>query len=325
MLKTYIGIDVSSKKLNIHVTSRKEEDNSEYSDYEIANTIKSVQSFIKKHSLDSSSCIVGVESTGRYHLLCQEAFVNSGFEFRVLNPILTGSRISHSIRKKKTDKTDALLIADLVAKGEGTVVKEKDLDLTRRTILRTRKTIVTHKTSVKVLLLELKRTRGQRIDSAALVLEDIISKLEESVKSLEDISINKEQITDNEKLIRSIPGFAERLSAVVVTEVRDFKRFPSATQFKAYVGIDPKVTQSGQSLKTGRITKRGNPHLRSAFYLAAQVARCHDPQLKAFFNKKISEGKPTRVAIVAVARKLCERVYAVIKKGKPYEVRPVTT
>lgn len=149
----------------------------------------------------------------------------------------------------------------------------------------------------------------------------LLTIIDKSIKSLEDIVINKKEITNTEKLIRSIPGFAERLSAVVATEVRDFKRFPSATQFKAYVGIDPKVTQSGQSLKTGRITKRGNPHLRSAFYLAAQVARCHDPELKAFFDKKISEGKPTRVAIVAVARKLCERVYAVVKKGKPYEIR----
>ena len=103
----------------------------------------------------------------------------------------------------------------------------------------------------------------------------------------------------------------------------DFSRFPSATQFKAFVGIDPKVTQSGNMLVTGKITKRGNPHLRSAFYLAAQVARQHDPELKAFYQKKKDEGKPTRVAIVAVARKLCERVYSVVIKRKPYEIREV--
>ena len=89
------------------------------------------------------------------------------------------------------------------------------------------------------------------------------------------------------------------------------------------MGIDPKVTQSGSMLITGKITKRGNPHLRSAFYLAAQVARQHDPELKAFYEKKKNEGKPTRVAIVAVARKLCERVYSVVTKGKPYEIRQV--
>ena len=115
------------------------------------------------------------------------------------------------------------------------------------------------------------------------------------------------------------------MAAIVSTETGGFSRFPTSTQFKAYVGIDPKVTQSGGSLKTGKITKRGNAHLRTAFYLAAQVARCHDPELKEFYQKKKAEGKPTRSAIIAVARKLCERVFAIVKRGTPYEVRKINS
>lgn len=317
--KKFIGIDVSSKKLNIHITDR---DNYQ-KDFEISNDKKSLEEFIKKQKLTSSGFTVGCESTSRYHLICQEIFVLSGYEFRLLNPILTGKKIICSIRKKKTDISDSRIIANLLIQGEGNVITKKQLNTVKRSILRTRKTIVNHRTAIKVLTQELKRAKDDniQIEQSLTSLQTLIDKMTDTVKELEAISANCEADQKQEKLIRTIPGFAVNLSAIVSSEVGDFNRFPSATQLKAYVGIDPKVTQSGDSLKNGRITKRGNVHLRSAFYLAAQVARNHDPELKQFYQKKISEGKPTRVAICAVARKLVERVYAVVTKGIPYEIK----
>ncbi len=115
----------------------------------------------------------------------------------------------------------------------------------------------------------------------------LINKMTKTIKELENISNNCEADNETEKLIQSVPGFATNLSAIVACEIGDFNRFPSATQLKAYVGIDLRVTQSGDSLKNGKITKRGNAHLRSAFYLAAQVARNHDPELKQFYRKRL--------------------------------------
>jgi transposase len=316
--KTFVGIDVSSKKLNIHILGAR------VADFEIENTQASVSDFIKKSRLTPKEYVIGVESTGKYHLACQREFVKRGFEFRVLNPILTGKKIASSIRKKKTDKSDAVIIAKLIDQGEGSVVGKDSLDKSRRSILRTRKTLVDHRSAVKRLLFSLgKEEQNTEVKKSQRKLTKLIKQMDECVESFESVSLDEKYERDDEELIRSIPGFATQLSAIVSEEVGDFSRFPSATQFKAFVGIDPKVTQSGNMLMTGKITKRGNPHLRSAFYLAAQVARQHDPELKAFYQKKKDEGKPTRVAIVAVARKLCERVYSVVTKGRPYEIREV--
>lgn len=315
-MKKVIGIDVSAKKLNIHIMG------TQASNLEIPNSIKAIKDFIKVQGLKPDNCIIGAESTGGYHLICQRIFVRKGFEFRLLNPILTNKKIRLSIRKKKTDKSDSRIIASLIAEGEGRIVTLKQLDTTKRTLLRTRRTVVDHRTAIKILIKELKRTEEkEKIQKTVTVLETLITDMDNCVRELEESALKKTEITEVEKLIRSIPGFATQLSAVVASEVGDFTRFPSATKFKAYVGVDPKVTQSGGVLKTGRITKRGNVHLRSAFYLAAQVARQHDPELKEFYEKKKSEGKATRVAIVAVARKLCERVFAVVRRGTPYEIQ----
>lgn len=316
--KQVIGIDVSSQKLNLHFLGIG-------SDFEIANTPETIRSFLKQEKLCPENCLFGAESTGRYHLICQEVLVKKDFEFRLINPILTGKKIASSIRKKKTDKNDAKLIAQIVSQGEGRIVTAKQLNVSRRTLLRTRSSVVNQRTGIKIILKELGMVgkNNKKIGVAMKSLEKLIVHMDKCVENIEELALDKNEVSHDEKLIQSLPGFATRLSAIVSVETGDFSRFPTATQFKAYVGIDPKVIQSGKSLKTGRITKRGNAHLRSAFYLAAQVARCHDPELKAFYQKKKSEGKPTRVAIIAVARKLCERVFAVVKKGTPYEIRQV--
>jgi len=309
----YVGIDVSAHKLNIHIIGDAP------SDYEILNKKEDICQFIQEQGLIPSTHKIGCESTGRCHLLSQHLFVNKGFEFRVINPILTNKKITLSIRKKKTDISDAQHIANLIREGNGKAITRTDLNKTKRTILRTRSTLVKHQTAVKILLRDLEKDpEDEQLQQTIEILKQLIEQMEKSITQLEEQSIDKG--SDVEVLIQSIPGFATRLSAVVASEIGDFSNFPSATQLTAFIGIDPKVSQSGDSSKNGKITKRGNPFLRSAFYLAAQVARQHDPELKAFYEKKMSEGKHFRVAVVAVARKLCERVYAVVKRGTPYQI-----
>ena len=69
----------------------------------------------------------------------------------------------------------------------------------------------------------------------------------------------------------------------------------------------------------GKMTKRGNSNLRHALYLAAYIATRFDPQLKEYYEKKRLEGKHHTVAVCAVARKMCERIYATVTHNRLYE------
>lgn len=322
-MKNFIGIDVSSKKLNINVRSVKET-----SDYEIPNTIKAIQKFIKTKKINPPNYIIGAESTGRYHLVCQKIFVDQGFEFRLINPIITSKKISLTIRKKKTDISDSCIIVQMLMQGEGRVIAKEEVDInnnlnTKKILMRTRQAVVQHKSSIQILNNDLKHLKNNSLIAKAInLLSELADQMKDCAKEIENHALSQEKVIE-EKLIKSLPGFADKLSAIVASETGDFSRFPSAKQFKAYVGIDPKVNQSGESLHYGKITKRGNAHLRHAFYLAANVAKKHDPEIKQFYEKKIKEGKKFRVALCAVSRKLCERVYAVVTRGTPYEIRQV--
>jgi transposase len=121
----------------------------------------------------------------------------------------------------------------------------------------------------------------------------------------------------------TVPGVRGLLAATVLAELGDVGRFGRVEEVVAFAGLDASVFESGDFQGTRQhISKRGSPHLRRALYLAAFKAVETDPELAAFFRRKQAEGKPYRVALVAVSRKLLARVYRVLRAGRPYRPAP---
>jgi transposase len=123
-------------------------------------------------------------------------------------------------------------------------------------------------------------------------------------------------------VITTITGIGNTLAAVIIGEVGDINKFAAPNKLLAYSGLDATTAQSGQFTGTkAKVSKRGSPYLRRALYLAANVAAFKDPALSLFYQKKISQGKHHKQAIVAVAHKLVNIIWAVWRSGKPYEPR----
>ena len=123
-----------------------------------------------------------------------------------------------------------------------------------------------------------------------------------------------------EPLVLTIPGVSYVTGAQIVSEIGDVSRFRNAAALVSYAGLNSSVNQSGKfDSGGGPITKHGSPYLRRALWLAANRARQFDPGLRAFYDRKRAEGKPHRVAVTAVARKLCHIVFAVMRDRRPYD------
>lgn len=142
-------------------------------------------------------------------------------------------------------------------------------------------------------------------------LNATVAKVEREVASL---------LARIEPNVTTIPGVSTATGAQIVAEIGDVRRFGGGAAIVKYAGLNPGVDESGKFSAEGvPITKHGSPYLRRALWLAANRARQYDPRLKAFYDKKRREGKPHRVAVTAVARKLCHVVYAVMRDGEPYD------
>jgi hypothetical protein len=130
----YIGIDVASEKLDICVHDTKQDDpEKKWRHYKIPNTETDLEKWIVSQNFLKKECLFGTESTGKYHRLCQKILVRRGYSFSLINPIATKQMIAGTIRKKKTDISDAKIITQLLIQGIGDGIKEDQLDTTKKT------------------------------------------------------------------------------------------------------------------------------------------------------------------------------------------------
>jgi transposase len=124
--------------------------------------------------------------------------------------------------------------------------------------------------------------------------------------------------------LTSITGIGPVTGATILGEIGDVQRFPTLEKLVGYAGIDATTYQTGQFTATEQhMSKRGSPYLRRALWLAASVARQHDPELKAYYERKKSEGKHHSTILGALCRKLLARIYVVLKEQRPYQLRAV--
>ena len=144
-----------------------------------------------------------------------------------------------------------------------------------------------------------------------------ISFLEEQLKEIEiEISYLLEDICP---IITTITGIGSVLGASIVSEIGNITRFERANQLVAYAGLDTRVKQSGDFSATNtKLSKRGSPYLRRSIWLAATVAAFKDPALSIYYQGLRARGKAHGTAIGAVARKLTNIIFAVLRDQKPY-------
>lgn len=318
----YLAFDVSKNKLDGVLTNLRTKN--QY--FQIDNNHQSIVDWLDKVKLPKK-LIAGCESTGGYHLLVMRIFVERAFAFKLINPLLVKQFTRTTIRKKKTDLTDSLIIAKLLAQGEGYQMNLEGLNSTAKTLQRGLEKLTEEKHRFSLMRLGLS---FQEENKYTLSLDNKFKEIENKIGQTitEHIFFLKERYSKEPvvELLESIPGIGFKLAFTIWTEIGDINRFSDPKKLVAFSGLDPKIRQSGHCLNNqGKLTKRGSPHLRRALFIAASVARRFDPELKAYYEKKRSEGKRYTVAVCAVARKLVSRIYAVWKRETPYVKKEVYT
>ena len=157
-------------------------------------------------------------------------------------------------------------------------------------------------------------------DAFAFQIKQIISQINFIEKQLQELEIEISTLLHKtNQVITTIIGIGDVLGAVIIGEIGDISRFESASQLVAYAGLDASVKQSGDFVGTQtKISKRSSPYLRRAIWLAATVAAFKDPALSLYYQSLKERGKHHLTAIGAVARKMCNIIFAVLTNNKPY-------
>jgi transposase len=243
----------------------------------------------------------------------------------------------------KTDRVDARVLADLVRRDLVPEVWVPSVEeRANRERLRRRSHLVRLRTSAINRTFGLLTQWGLRRNLTALRKPDAIRELAELgvpdvwqqsiVTLLGVIDDLDQQLAPLEQelrpharkdprvqLLMTIPGVAELLGLTLASEIGEISRFPTAKQLVGYSGLTPTIKQSGQSSRTGRISKAGPDTLRWAAVEAAQQAwRPTNPWHRLYTDTKSRHGK-ANPAKAAVARKILIASWHILARQQPFK------
>jgi transposase len=121
-------------------------------------------------------------------------------------------------------------------------------------------------------------------------------------------------------VLTSMPGVGVRTAARLLTEVAH-KAFASAAHLAAYAGLAPVTRRSGSSIRGEHPSRRGNKVLKRALFLSA-FAALRDPVSRDYYARKVQQGKRHNQALIALARRRCDVLFAMLRDGTFYQPKP---
>ena len=258
--------------------------------------------------------------------------------------------------KKKNDRVDALKAAQLSAVNQLREVHIPTIEVRQwRALIAFRQQLVKRRGKVKNHIRDLLLTEGQILPRGAKCWTQLgVARLEAMAKPLAEVGMDElwrgqlhielrqlrevqQEITAAEEkldaiaaadpriaLLRTIPGVGPRLAEAIVALVDRPERFHKAREVSAYIGMVPKQFDSGESERSGHITRHGSRLVRSLLVEVAWAGLRYNPWVRQTYQR-ISGGKKSRkkIAIVAVGRRLLVRCWAMLRDGTSWR-SPVT-
>lgn len=272
-----------------------------------------------------------MEHTGIYTYGLEQFLYGKGIRY-VKRPALDIKRSSGIVRGK-SDKADATMISSYgwkmrEALSDMSSKPSPEQLLRLRQLMAHRDALVSERAGHKARTGELKEALGKAADpfvsaSAQRAIAFLSDEIMQTEKEIKILLAQHPELDNNYRLICSVPGigFVTAIHLILCTE--NFTRFDgNARKFNCYCGVAPFPHSSGSSIRgRTRVSHLANKTIKSLLTLCASSAIQHDPELKAKYQQKLSEGKSKMSVINIIRAKLIQRVFAVINKQTPYQIK----
>ncbi|CAM5597677.1 insertion element IS110 uncharacterized 43.6 kDa protein [Streptomyces canarius] len=161
-------------------------------------------------------------------------------------------------------------------------------------------------------------------DAVALIVPSLASSLQAVLDQRKLLATRIEELLEAHplsKVLTSVPGIGVRTGTRILIDVADGSRFPSAAHLAAYAGLAPATRSSGSSIRGEQPSRRGNKQLERAF-LHSAFAALANPVSRAYYDKKIAQGKHHTQALLCPATRRADVLFAMLRNGAFYDPRP---
>jgi transposase len=306
-----LGIDIS--KLTFDVALHK---NGKFKHKKFKNNtagFSALSEWLIQHTVESAVQLHAcMEATGSYGEALADYLHQQGFMVSVVNPAQIKSFARSELARNKTDKLDAALIARFCTamnppRWEPEAPEIKVLKALVRHLHELMDVRQQERNRLETAHLELVPTIQAHIDYLTQAIDELQKKINEHINHHPDLKTKKQ-------LLESIPGVGQATAQVILSECASIERFANAKCLASFIGVAPKITQSGSSVKgRSHLSKMGRSELRKALFLPAMVCLRYNPVIKAFGQQLLKNGKTKMQVVGAAMRKLVHIIYGVLK------------
>lgn len=329
----YLGIDLHKYKSYVTVL---DEAGQEVFKGELYNNR---QSFEQLFNRLNGKCKGVIETTYNwektYDMLCEigiETQVAHAYKLRIIaeSQIKNDKRDSYMLAKLlKADIIPAIYIPSKEIRLARNVLRERVFLVSKRTSFKNRVHITLDRNDIStqnytdvfgkagrkyMSMQELEGTEQDLLDYQLMNIDHLNTVIKEIDKLTREVTKNNRYV----QIIQSMSGFGEFFSRMVAVEVADISRFETKESFASYCGLVPMEGSSGESIHRGPVVKHANKYMKWAFVEAAWVAIKNEPYYRdIYYNIKYRRG--SNKAIVAVARKMSEVIYRMLREDRMYE------
>jgi transposase len=322
--KYFIGIDISKQKLDLAIILS---DFSIVDEQVIPNQQVKIKSFfkglIKKHGIEIENLLICVEHTGIYNSPLQRVCVELGIDLWQEHALKI-KKASADLRGK-SDRQDAIRIAEYAVRYQDRVIlftpPSKSIEELNN-LNKTRETILAQAVAMKNQLNEAKTHDIESFKVLSKIYQPIMKsidgQLKKIAKRINEILEENQDMKKNVELIKTIPGVGEQTAVNMLVSTQNFTLFKSAKHLACYAGVVPFLNESGTIVKRARVSKMANQKLKMLLHLASMAAIRTKSDLKAYYIRKVAEGKNKMSVLNAVRNKLVHRIWAVLQRQTPF-------
>jgi transposase len=302
-----VGVDVSKQHLDWVLGS-------EGNVRRVPNTPAGVRRLVAG-LLEGSAARIVVESTGGYERALAEALSGAGLPVVLVNPWRV-RRLGEGLGVlAKTDPLDARLLA---LYGERARPQPRPLPGPRQRqmadLVRRRRQLIAMVVAEKNRLDTASPMIRRDIRAVVTMLEKRVAKLDRRIDSAIEADPEKAQTRDR---LQSVPSVGPGVARALVVDLPELGAL-GRRQIASLVGVAPFARDSGKKSGYRRI-RAGRAAPRTALYLAAMNGARFNPVLKPMYERMIAAGKPPKVALIALARKLLTILNAMVRDGTDWQ------
>jgi transposase len=319
------GIDISMDTIDVALLHEKSPET--VKEKQFKNNLQGFDAMLDwmiKQKVNVSESVFCMEHTGTHGLLLFVWLDQKGIDFCVES----GLQIKRSLGlvRGKNDKVDARRIAGYAlaqkSKLNPFVIPAHNLIQVKQ-LLTYRDQLVKMRTGfMNSLKSHQQYHQVTKLDFVIKDIEQQIGQLAERIDQLEkqiiQIIKSDEGLKKNYEMAISVVGIGPIIAAFMLVTTNNFTSFENGRKYACFAGIAPFEESSGKFKGKAHVSHLANKKMKTLFSNGANSARHWDPEIKAYYERKVKEGKAYNSIMTAISCKIVNRVFAVVNRQSPY-------